>query len=226
MNITNLTIVDEDGFDCGSLRDFANKNNLKIIRNNKTKREELNLSIDDLGKDGVGKMIYSYLRKTGEIDKFGFIKLSGTYVSNDIFKIGSEEGVANELCKMISLCSFRNRIKKTDTTECNIWSDLYEVIGIKNKNTGAKFKRVLIKYDIVRQSIFKNSKLGERKQIIVNPNYFRHGTYVGQASIVAFRDVTLNKIHKYSLFNLYLNGFIDIDDVKNNISDINNIPKI
>lgn len=141
------------------------------------------------------------------------MKLNGVYVSTELFEIGANEGFGREICKLISLTSFRNRIKATSTTECNSWTELYKILGINGRNKGAEFRRILEKYDLVRLVTFKNSKLGNKEQIILNPNYFRKGSHVSQACIVAFKDVTLHKIHHYNVFYLYVNGFIEKDDI-------------
>lgn len=163
------------------------------------------------------RTIYDYLRNHGELNKFGFMKIyDGCYVNNELFKIGSESGFGNEISKLITLVSIRNRIKTYDNSynECRNWNEIYEALSIKNRNKMSEFKRVLIKYDLVRQITTKNSKMKlDSSQMVLNPNYFRYGTHVSQVSIVAFRDVSLSKIHPYNTFYLYLQGMIGCEDI-------------
>lgn len=189
-----------------------------VLSRNKNKNPYPVVTKDDLITGNLEiKTIYNYLRNSGELNRFGFMKIhGGCYVNNELFKIGSETGFGNEISKLITLVSMRNRIKMdvNSNIECKNWNDIYEVLNIKNRNKMSELKKVLIKYDLVRQITTKNSKMKlDTCQMILNPNYFRYGTHVSQVSIVAFRDITLNKIHPYNTFYLYINGMIGSEDI-------------
>ena len=181
-----------------------------------TPEEFKNFSVQDVNN------IYKALKSSREINKYGFIRLSGSLWFNyEALGWALECGVSKEFALLCTKMSARNYIKmkgaETQTHECSTWTDLFDSIGIQNGNKKIDFKKFLLKHDIVRQSYKFNSN---KKVLVINPTIIRFGSHVSSVSLAVFKDCCMKNINKYSGYLLYANGMIEYEDLIENYSPI------
>lgn len=190
-----------------------------VILGRKIKEELKSISAEELlenPKDSL-KVIYSYLKKSGHINQFGFIKLDGVWFNTKLLEMSIEHNFTKEVNTLLIKISCRNYIKmagnhKTQTHECSNWTELYESIGISDKSKRPKFKKFLTENDIVRKAKVFNSN---DDVLVVNPKYIRLGSHVSAVALSVFKDYCIKDIHKYSSYLLVANGMIKYEDLKN-----------
>lgn len=90
-------------------------------------------------------------------------------------------------------CKKTNLIRITQRRYSKNWSDVFEGIGMTNKQTQQKFKNFLIDHDLVRKRTIDVLKTKEKHSVfIINPFKIRRDTMISRESISVFADGYLN----------------------------------
>jgi hypothetical protein len=188
-------------------RVLSKKDNKKLEQI--TPEEFKNFSVQDVSN------IYKALKSSREINKYGFIKLSGSLWFNyKALGWALERNMSKEFALLCTKMSLKNYIKmkgaETQTHECSNWTQLFESIGITNGQRKVAFKKFILEYDIIRQANKFNSR---EKVLVINPTIIRNGSHVSAVSLAVFKDLCIKDIHKYSSFLLFANGMIEYEDI-------------
>lgn len=185
--------------------------------NNKKKafqEMEHQITKEDLENPSIELIRYLYktMKIENKIDRYGMIKVDGCYVSDKFFEIGAKaKNLAENFFRIKFILSCRGFAKKTETTDCETWKDLMEVFGIDISNVRkmTAMKKLLLDNDVVRVS----TKPSNKKVFVINPNIIRHGSHTSDFCIAVYKDVVLNKVDRYNTYLMYLNGFLDKNDI-------------
>ena len=154
-----------------------------------TELEEMLSSAETLEDIDI-KLVYWYLKKTGEINKYNQIKLKGRYFSLELIEKLAACKYAQKFLFMTSLVSSNTGcIKKSETVLCKNWGELREVLDV-GKTFMSEFKKWLILEDLIREFIIVDSRTKKpTKRLIMNPLMFRNGSHTSQMSLLCYRDI-------------------------------------
>jgi len=160
------------------------------------------------------KMLYLWLKSSNAFNKYNQVKLFGHWISMDFIALSRQHplyyGYASRLLE--NTHTYTNILMKNKQTWITTWQDLYDIIGIKSRETRRKFKRYCLDNDIVRVDKTLRTKDSNKftTRFIVNPYLMRKADHIGQIAVARFSDMARASVNTnaYALKYLELSGVI------------------
>lgn len=159
-------------------------------------------------------MLYSWLKMSNAFNRYNQIRLFGHWISMDFIRMSELNplyyGYASRLLE--NTHTFTNILMKNHQIWLTTWGELYEVVGIKSRNTRSKFKKFCLENDIIRVDKALRTKDSHKftTRFIVNPYLIRKSSHIGQIAVARFSDVACASVNtnSYALKYLELTGVV------------------
>lgn len=206
------TIINEDTGEMFELNDIKDKRGklkiTKIMVDNMLKNAK---TLEDIDIE----LLYVWLKITKILNTYNQVQIFGHYISIEYFKLSYVNvtlfGYTSRLVEYAN--TYTNILMKNHKTPFRTWKEIYEELGITNKNTQTKFKKFCETYDLVRIEKTLRTKDNNKfiTRFILNPFIIRKCSHIGQIAISRFQDYAKesSNISSYAYRFLQCMGVVD-----------------
>ncbi len=210
MKSIKFTIINEETGEIVELKDIIScQNNVKITKRMVDIMLSQSKNLEDIDKE----MLYSWCKVTKQINNYGQVKLLGIQRQIELEKKMLEEGIIYVYVAKIlySAHPFSCAIMKNRKTKISSWTELWELINCKSRETQRKVKLFLINNNLVREVIINEGSSIKYRHFYLNPFLLRTSSYASQIAINCFQDCAKDGINMstYAYRFLQCVGVID-----------------
>lgn len=199
------TLINTETGECYPIDDVVYKKHKAVPQSVIEKMIDDANSIKELDID----ILYSYLRRNGELNAYHQIKLKKMWCKDELFNIATNK---KEILLMgYFFNSFKYINKWTNviynlegTQSISNWTELYSLLDIKDNNLKPEFKKFCIKHDLIRLVKIETSKGTKLQKMIINPFLFRARQYTGLLSVIGYKDLCKSEENMSKIMYVYL----------------------